>query len=102
MQVREAVAAKTYYAAQVKSDNILDICKFIFYYAMKDAPVLNADGEPEQWKIEMQGFTKVLNIGDWVVVSKDGIVETFDEEDFEKLFFVGNVSLRLETSETNL
>lgn len=69
---------------------------------MKDAPVLNADGEPEQWKIEMQGFTKVMSIGDWVVVSEDGIVETFDEEDFEKLFLVGNVSLRLDTTETNL
>lgn len=102
MQVREAITTKKYYAVQVKSDNVFDICKFIFYYAMKDKAVLNSDGEPDKWRIEMQGFTKVLNIGDWVVVSADGIVETFDEEDFEKLFFVGDVCLKLATSETNL
>ena len=97
MQVREVLSTQKFWAMQVANDNIRDVRKFIAHYAMKDEPVPNADGGLSQWRIEAQGFTKVLHVGDWVVISAKGLVETFDEEDFEKLFYAGCVSFRLDT-----
>jgi len=97
MQVREVLSAQKFWAMQVAKDNIKDVRKFIAHYAMKDTPMLDADGEPSKWRVEAHSFTLVLSVGDWVVVSDKGFVETFDTEDFETLFYTGRVSFRLDT-----